>query len=310
MSSGGGPSRRGLLVYNPAAGSSDRRRQMEELAARWAPRGLLLELLPTLQPGETSAEVRRRAAQAPDLVAVCGGDGTVGEVAAALVGSAVPLAILPAGTANVVARELGLGRSVAEAERHLASRRTAPVAVWPVAGRVSLLGVGVGYDARVMARANPRLKRLLGRAGIGVTALVEALRYDFPPLSVSGVDAGGRPFEREATLAVAANTRRYGGEFLLAPGADPSDDLLDLVLFTGRSTAALVAFHLALLRGGGAHLRRRDVERLEVRSASILSLAEREVEAQVDGDAAGTTPLTVGPVAGTVRFVVPAAPAT
>lgn len=297
--------RRGLLVFNPAAGSRDRRAEMEALAARWAARGLALSPVPTTGPGAATALVAGRLFEHPDLVVVCGGDGTVGEAALALVGSEVPLAILPAGTANVVAREVGVGKTLEEAERHLGSTRTTPVTVWPAAGRACLLAAGIGYEARVMARARPALKRLFGRAGIGVTAVSEWLRYEFPRLSVEGVDASGVAFEREGTLVVAANTRRYGGDFVLAPQADPADDLLDLVVYSGRSTAGLLRYFFRLARGGGRHLSLPGVERMPARSVTIRSLAGYEVEAQVDGDAAGTTPLTVGPATGTVRVVVP-----
>lgn len=299
------PERRGLLVFNPKAGGRDRGRQMRALAARWRARGLSLTLLPTTGPGAATTLVAERLAARPDLVAVCGGDGTVGEAALPLVGTGVPLAILPAGTANVVARELGLGTTVRAAEAHLGSPKTRAVTVWPAAGRACLLAAGAGYEARVMGRARPALKRLLGRAGIGVTAVAEWLRYEFPPLAVEGVDAGGSPFRREGTIVVAANTRRYGGDFELAPGADPSDDLLDLVVYTGRSTANLLRYFARLARGGGRHLALPEVERLPVRSVTMLSLAGYEVEVQVDGEAAGTTPLTVGPPLGSVRVVVP-----
>ncbi len=300
------PPRRGLLVFNPKAGARDRGRQLESLAARWRARGLDLALVPTTGPGTATGLVASRLPERLDVVAVCGGDGTVGEAALALVGTGVPLAILPAGTANVVARELGLGTAVASAEAHLASTRTRPVTVWPAAGRACLLAAGVGYEARVMGGARPALKRLLGRAGFGVTAVAAWLRYEFPRLEAAGVDAAGRPFRREGTIVVAANTRRYGGDFLLAPAADPSDDLLDLVVYAGRSTAGLLRYFARLARGKGGHLALPEVERLPVRSVTIRSLEGYEVEAQVDGEAAGTTPLTVGPPLGTVRVVVPA----
>ena len=224
--------RRGLLVYNPAAGGRDRTAQMAALAERARGRGVVLSLLATERPGHATELVAGHLAERPDLVAVAGGDGTVAEAASALEGSDVPLAILPAGTTNVVARELGLGKSPEEAAEFLSSTATRTLTTWPSAGRTSLICTGVGFDARVMANVNPTLKRLFGRVGFSLTATYEWCRYEFPPIEVTGLDADGAPFTRRATFVVAANTSKYAGDAILSPFADPGDDLLDLVLFT------------------------------------------------------------------------------
>lgn len=297
-------SRRGLLVYNPTAGQRDRRPAMEALAHAAAARGLELALLPTRRSGDAAGLVSENLHTSPDLVAVAGGDGTVAEVAGALVGHDVPMAVVPSGTTNVVAREFGIG-SLDLAERSLHSGRTAALTVWPSAGRHSVIGTGVGFDARVMGNAVPVLKRFLGRTGIGWTAIVEWLRYEFPPIEVTGVDAAGAPFRREATFVLSANTRRYGGDSILSPGAEPGDDLLDLVLFTSRSTADLFHFYRLLPRGRAEQLSVRGVDHFPVRSFAARSLAGYELEVQVDGDGAGKTPVTVGPATGTIRVLVP-----
>jgi len=296
--------RRGLLVYNPVAGRGDRRAAVEAIVARAAARGLALELLPTTRAGEAPDLVAARLGDRLDVVVAAGGDGTVGEVAGALVGTAVFLAVFPLGTTNVVAREFGLaGADAAEAALH--SQRTATLSVWPAAGRTSLIGTGVGFDARVMGNTVPVLKRLFGRAGIGWTATMEWLKYEFPPIEVTGTDAAGNAFRREATFVLSANTRRYGGDAILSPDADPGDDLLDLVLFTSRSTLDLLRFYRLLPRGRAEQLQVRGVDRLPVRSFSARSLAGYELEVQVDGDAAPKTPVTVGPALGHVRLLVP-----
>ncbi len=302
--------RRGLLVYNPAAGGRDRTSLLRGVAERARERGLDLTLLPTERPGHATELLRERLGEAPDLVVVSGGDGTVAEAAAALAGTSVPLALLPVGTANVVARELGIPRAAGAAEAVLRSGARRTLTTWPVLGRTSVLGVGVGYDARVMARVAPRLKRLFGRAGIGGSAVLEWLRYEFPPLEVSGLDAEGRPFEAEATAVFSGNTGRYGGEPILSPFADPGDALLELVLFTSRRTRDLLRFYAGLAGGRAAHLRLPFVTRRAVASFQVRSRAGYEVEVQVDGDVAGTTPVAVGPAGPPVQVVVPEAGAT
>ena len=220
------------------AGGAARADRVDGVVARAAARGLHLDRFRRRGRGTRPSSSPRASGSGPDLVAVAGGDGTVGEAAEALLGRAMPLAILPAGTTNVVAREFGVA-DPRVAEEALFSATTRPLTVFHAAGRASLIGTGVGFDARVMANTVPVLKRLFGRAGIGWTATLEWMKYEFPPIEVEGVDAEGKPFRREATFVLSANTARYGGDPILSPFADPDDDLLDLVLFTSRSRKTL-----------------------------------------------------------------------
>jgi len=305
------PRRRGLLVYNPRAGSRDRRAAMRDVVARAARAGLTLLPLETERREHATELVRTRLDEGADIVVVGGGDGTLAEVCAAsdaLGARGTPIALLPTGTTNVIAREYGLGRTAEDAERHILSPRTRPLAVFRAsaagAERASVLAVGVGFDARVMARTVPLLKRLFGRTGIGWTATIEWLRYEFPGIGIEGIDEAGHPFSREATFAVATNTKRYGGDPILSPHADPGSPLLELVLFQGRGKGPLLRFYGRLSRGKAAHLDMPGVERLAVRELTARSLAGYELEVHVDGDGAGATPVTVRP-AGSVRLVVP-----
>jgi diacylglycerol kinase family enzyme len=296
--------RRGLLVYNPMAGGA-RRIDVPGIVERAAAGKLELLALPTERPRHATELVAARLGEALHLVAVAGGDGTVGEVAEALLGTDVPIAILPTGTANVVAREYGVGRTLAEAEHTLPSRRTRPITVWHAAGRTCLIGAGVGFDARVMKNIVPWLKRAFGRTGYSWTATLEWLKYEFPPIEVTGFDSEGAPFVARATFVLAANTRRYGGDPIMSPFADPADDLLDLVLFASTSRLTLMRWYGRLSRGKAAHLALEGCSRRAVRSFSARSLAGYELDVQVDGDAVTTTPFAMGPAAGRVRIVVP-----
>ena len=108
--------KRGILVYNPTAGQRDRRRAMSALIDRQRGHGVELVNAPTSGPGDATEIVRSFLARGLDLVAVCGGDGTISEAACGLAGSDVPLAVLPGGTSNVLAIELGIPSSMRQAE--------------------------------------------------------------------------------------------------------------------------------------------------------------------------------------------------
>ena len=297
--------KRGILVFNPAAGGPGSALRMKGVVERARLVGVELEEHPTTAPGTATAIVAAALRSAPDLIVVAGGDGTVGEAAAALAGTSTPLAILPYGTANVLARECGIGASPRRAERFLASRKTRAITAWIAAERVCCMWMGVGLDARMMKSVQPALKRGLGRTGIAWTAVGDFLRYDFPPIRVDGIDPGGGRFRHEATFVVAANIQRYGGEMKIAPSADPEDELLDLVLFTGTTKAALMRFLVDIAMGRMGRADVPNVIRLRAREMTAHAVGPQEVDVQVDGDFVGTTPATIGPVVGRVNIVVP-----
>ena len=295
----------GLLIYNPVAGGGKRVPELRAIAERAKGRGLILREAPTTGTGSATEIVRRSLGERPDLVVAAGGDTTVAEVAAALVGTEIPLALLPTGTTSVVAREYGVGPGLEVAERHLLSPRRRPLAVFGAAGRPSVLCVGAGFDARVMTHFPPLLKKLLGRVGYAWTSTKEWLTYEFPRLEIEGLDGENRPFRREATFLVAANTKRYAGDPVLSPFADPEDDLLDVVLFTSASRFTLFRFYQLLSRKKAGQLALPGVVRFPARELTVRSLAGYEVEVQVDGEGCGVTPLSVGPALGRVQVVVP-----
>ena len=189
--------KRGILVYNPTAGQRDRRRAMSALIDRQRGRGLELVNAPTSGPGDATEIVRTFLARGLDVVAVCGGDGTVSEAACGLEGSRVPLAILPGGTSNVLAFELGIPTSLLGAEALLHEGVPHALRLAHADGRPFLLWAGVGIDARVMDKMSLAWKRRLGRAGILPTAVAQFLRYEFPSLEVE-IDG----VRHEATFAV------------------------------------------------------------------------------------------------------------
>lgn len=295
----------GVLIYNPIAGGGKRVPELRAIAGRAKARGLLLREAPTTGPGSAGEIARRLLGECPDLVVAAGGDSTVAEVAGALVGTGIPLAILPTGTTSVVAREYGVGPGLALAEQHLLSPRRRPLSVFPAAGRPSVLCVGAGFDARVMTNFPALLKKLLGRVGYAWTSTKEWLSYEFPRLEIEGIDGDGRTFRREVTFLVAANTKRYAGNPILSPFADPEDAFLDVVAFTSDSRADLFRFYQRLSRKKAGQLALPGVVRFPARQFTVRSLAGYEVEVQVDGEGCGTTPLTVGPALGRANVVVP-----
>lgn len=297
--------RRALLIYNPAAGQWWRRPRPDDVRAELARAGWDAELLVTEGQDHATELVRAHLADDVEAVWTSGGDGTLAQAAGALVDSRVPIGILPVGTVNVIAREIGVPSGAGPAIHALArtaARRT--FRAWRAGGRAVLLGAGVGFDARAMGRVNPRIKASLGLMGIGARGVWEWARYDFPALRVTGEDAHGRPIDTGATQVLATVPRHFAGSHVLVPDADPADALIDLVLFRGRSHLRLAAFWLGVEAPGAVQLRVPGVEVLRARRFSVAALDGRAEPAHVNGDVVDATPMDVEPW-GTVQLLAP-----
>ena len=290
---------RGILLYNPAAGPSDLTGKLHRIRESLAARGVDLVDLPTTHAGHAGQLIaEHRAAGSLDLVVTCGGDGTINEAAVALAGSGIPLAIFPAGTANVLARELSIPRTLSAAAEVLLGGVCVDVSLGKAGDRFFLMMAGFGLDAMVMHHCHPLLKRRFGRMAIAARCAEEFVRFTVPRMLVRAED-----FASEATLVVAANIRLYGGDFVIAPDADPTDDMLDLVLFKGSSRLDYAKYAAGVM--GGRHQQFHDVEVRRVRSATIHSLGDQPVPGQIDGDTVLETPVHLSVQKAAVRIFVP-----
>ncbi len=292
--------RKGVLVYNPTAGQTDRRPAMDDLIERMRTRGITLVNAPTIGPGHATEIVRAFLPLKPDVVAACGGDGTVAEVARGLSGSGIPLAVLPGGTSNVLARELGIPLDPDRAAELLWNGEVRSLRVLTANDRAFLLWAGTGIDARVMLNMSLSLKRRLGRSGIAVTALSEFLRYEFPRLqaTIDGV-------VYDATFAVVCHARHYAGNWVIAPEASPESEDVDVLLFSGRNRFDLFRLFYALKQGRSAHLSSGLARVVRGSEVTIRSREPYSVEVQLDGDCILETPITCRSTRDTVEILVP-----
>ena len=292
--------KRGLLIYNPTAGQRDRRAQMSQLIDRQKGRGLELVNAPTTGVGDATDIVRSFLPRGVDLVAVCGGDGTISEAASGLRGSDVPIAVLPGGTSNVLARELNIPLDFDAAEHLLSEGEPSAIRFAHADGRPFLLWAGAGLDARVMGNMSLRLKRWLGRTGITLTAMSEFLRYEFPRLEVV-VDG----VSHEATFAVVCRASRYAGNWIIAPDARLNGETLDVMLFSHRSHSELLQLFHHMRLGLSGHLKNGLARIVSGREVEIRSLETYPIEVEVDGDCLLETPIRCRVGTEWVRVLVP-----
>lgn len=238
----------------------------------------------TAGPGDARRIAAEAAAEGHDCVVAAGGDGTIAEVAAGLACSATSLGILPFGTANVLALELGLPRDAEGAARVIAAGREAVIHPGVADGRLFVQMLGAGFDAAVVHHLPPGLKRRIGKGAYVWQSLVEMARHDFSALRFS---ADGGPWENAASLIVTKG-RLYAGNHLVAPGASPLTPGFTLVI--QRGPARLGAF-LA-----GAALPLNLMHRLpfiELRRCLQVALEGAGGLTQCDGDAGPSLPLTI-----------------
>jgi diacylglycerol kinase (ATP) len=289
-----------LIVFNPVAGAGRRRRLARALLALRA-RGIRADLAETRGPGDAEALAREAAARGVAVVVAAGGDGTIAEVAAGLAGSGAALGVLPLGSANVLAWELGLPPSPEGAAAVVAAGRAAvlrPGLARLADGRARLFVqmLGAGFDAAVVANLDPALKRRIGRAAYLWQSLRELPRYRFPAIAV---DLDGVP--GTAASVIVTKGRLYAGRYRIAPAARPGEPGFQVVLFRrpGAMQAALAGAALPL----GLIPRLPGVEIVAARRISLS--AAGYVPVQADGDAAGLLPLTVTDAPGLLRILVP-----
>jgi YegS/Rv2252/BmrU family lipid kinase len=246
---------------------------------------------------------RRSVEQGADLILAAGGDGTINEVVNGMAGSDVPLGILPAGTANVLANELGIGNTMEHAARSLRQCVRQRIALGRInnggakPSRHFLLMAGAGLDADIVYHLNPQIKNVLGKAAYWVGGF-RKIGSRLPEFSVR---AEGREFV--ASFALASRVRNYGGDLEIAPTISLLDDQFELVLFEGASSFTFLKYMLAVVLR--RHSSMRGITILRTRNVAFLAPAEDRIHVQVDGEYLGLTPSTAEIVPNALTLLVP-----
>jgi diacylglycerol kinase (ATP) len=278
---------RALLLHNPQAGRMPAYRLVMRAARIFERHGWRTEIH-TVGASERAEDCARDAARdGLDVVVVAGGDGTLGQAAAGLAGSATALAVLPSGSANVWAQELRLPRlgwfdwlALDRAARALVHGRVHRIDVGWFNGEVFLLWAGVGLDAIVVRRREPARR---GRRQFAMgTYFAEAV---WSALDWHGVDLTARTESQEIRghylIAVVTNIHAYGGGLVtLAPDARVDDGWLDLWLFGGRSFAETLQRAWTLFTGRHLH----DPNVQHMRFQSLRLEADTPAGLQLDGE--------------------------
>lgn len=238
-----------------------------------------------------------RAASGAAVVAVAGGDGTLGVAAEALCNTGTALAPFPAGTMNVFSREIGIRQDFDHALHVLNAGRSRDVDLFAFNGRPFLQMAGIGADARAVELTTWEMKKKW-KAFAYVIAGARACTERQPRLTLSTDD--GRVLEGGAILF--GNGRRYGGPLNFFAEAGNDDGLLDAVVFQ-RSIPSIIGECLVAAVHGGFHSRRHGrFEYIQMTGGTVTSAGQAACE--LDGDYAGNAPVRITRH-GTLKVLVP-----
>ena len=290
------PYRNALIIANPVAGRGQGTKAANELKQGLRSIGVAADVFFTGKSGDAFAHLRSLEGEI-DLVVSVGGDGTLREVIDGLVDPSTPVGVLPLGTANVLAKELGLPRDVHHSLDILKRKRVISIDVAIVNGRLSVLMTGIGIDAMAVREVERRRTGPITKWSY-VSATLRALSgYRAPRLRVK---LDGVALPEEVGFVLVSNTVHYGGVLRLAADARMDDGLLEVYLFpTGR----LLELAAAFLRGLVGNL---PGGKVQVRRAKTLEIDSTEpVPFQVDGDLGGDTPVEIRVAPNQYRLVVP-----
>jgi YegS/Rv2252/BmrU family lipid kinase len=288
-----------MAVFNPHSGGGEYRRDLPLILGALRGLGYQVDEHETQGMGDAIRLAQDAVRLGYDVVCAIGGDGTVNETLNGLAGTEVPLAIIPTGTVNVLAMELGIPFEPPDAVRLLETGTVSWIDLGVAGGRHFALMAGVGMDAAAVASLNPVMKKAFKEAAFAVQGFANYLTKEDALIRVTSAER-----TVEGYFAVFGNSSNYGGGFGITPLADMRDGLLDVCVLTDKSFVSTLWYWTAALLN--AHMRHPKVEYFRTRRAEVTTVEDgKEVLVQTDGEVAGRLPLTCKVVPHALRVIVP-----
>nr|WP_270049629.1 diacylglycerol kinase family protein [Thalassolituus pacificus] len=290
-----------MIVFNPVSGSGNRR-IVEAVQQALSNRGCDVSLYPTQSAGDATRYLAAYEGQL-DVVAVAGGDGTINEVVNGLRerdNQSYRLALIPTGTVNVLAAELGIGKTPEGIADIILQGREKPIYLGSVNERRFVLMAGIGYDAWVVDNVDLALKKKVGKLAY-VLSMLKQLRHFGKKTYQLTVDG-----ERyQANSVVITNGRYYAGSFVLSRQADLSKPTTQVLMISGNSPLKFIGILLGLPLGimekmpGMKSVAARHVQ------IELLNAGTEREPVQADGDSLAELPLNLQMEGSPVRLLVP-----
>lgn len=298
---------RAMLIFNPAAGWRDWRREVLHIADYLRQKGWDVTWRETWGPGDATTFAREAVARQYDTALAGGGDGTISEVVNGLVGSKVALGVLPIGTGNVWAREIGLPLwsiihrgYLEEAMMALMEGQRREVDVGRAGQHFFLLWAGVGLDAKVTEVMEPRSRVQKWWGAFAYAVAAAAVARDFRGTSAE-ITIDGQAFDEDVIAVLVSNVQLYGGVLRLAPQAQLDDGLFDVCIFRGYDWTSTLGHATSILTG--QHLNSPEVA--YHRGRRVLVETTVPLPVQLDGDPLAATPIEFDVVPKALTIIIP-----
>jgi diacylglycerol kinase (ATP) len=297
--------RNAFLIYNPRAGKLHRHhgQLLQRIIGQLEQCGHQVTAIPTTGPNTAAGLAREALSKNADAILVAGGDGTINEAINGMIGSRVPVGIIPVGTANVLGCELRIKGGAVGAARALGTWVPRQVAAGRLQneanpdGRYFLAMAGIGLDAKIVYEVRAELKQRFGKAAYWLAGFGQLGRR-FPEFDARVND---RPVT--CSFALASRVKNYGGDLEIATGASLLEDQFEAVLFEGRQSWVFMRYLLGVLskRLGGM----KGVTVARVREMDFAAARDPRIYVQVDGEFAGRLPAIVSIEPGALTLLVP-----
>src|SRR5215204_2385072 len=294
--------RKATLISNPKTGRyASRRRPVEDLAASLESLGVKVDLRMTLAPGEATEIAARAARNGSSDVIVAGGDGTINEAIQGLAGTPARLAIIPRGTANVLARELGLPLDEQQALKIVAQGKSRQIYLGLAIDETTnesrhfVLMAGIGLDASVVRRVQPKLKKRIGKGAFWISGLSHLADWNPRPfiLEINGQ-------EYTSTFAAIGKAAKYGGDLAITPGARLDQPGFEICIIETRSRLRYLRLLSHAMRNG---MPRNAPEVQFVNAVTVKALGDAPV--QIDGELIGHLPMRFEIAPHSLQVIVP-----
>lgn len=270
-----------LVILNPAARGERASALEDKIAALSA----TAEVRTSTSPEDAMAIASKAEAEGFEVVVAAGGDGTINEVVNGLSTANVTLGILPVGTMNVFATELGIPSNLNKAWEVIEAGFVREVDLPRANDAYFVQLAGIGLDAEVVEKTTPDSKKSLGPMSYLITLAQVAARKP-PAIHVDPVDS----HPREGSFVLVGNGRLYGGPFVLFKEAKLDDGLLDVLVFKNQSHWDLLRYVQAI--AFGTHVDLADVEYFQTKGLRLMS--REYVPVEVDGELTGALPYEFG----------------
>ncbi|MGB9715481.1 MAG: diacylglycerol/lipid kinase family protein [Thermodesulfovibrionales bacterium] len=288
-----------IVIFNPTAKRASKR-ALSKASELLRSKGYRVKILYSKNKGHAEVLAREAIKERPSLVIAAGGDGTFNEVVNGIVGSDIPMAILPMGTTNVLAKEIGVPENAEHAIEFALNRIPRTISLGKISithpssliTRYFILMAGIGFDGEAVFRIKDLIKRFSGK-GAYIFSGFETLSSYKPDEMI--IDIDGKTYSGYSVIV--SNVAKYGGNFKITPDARLTDPSFYVCLFKGKRRIDILKYVIGIITG--THLKFSDVEYIKANHVRV----NNDAHIQIDGDYFGKGTAVIEIVPDALRLI-------